>query len=87
MGCVDGISYGGKRSISRCAGIDVSAMANPMLEGAAYTYRKTCFSPRGRVKRFGRRGRRGNGEGFLKKPGLGLTTAEAAVFTAFMVGL
>lgn len=38
-----------------------------MAKTERYTHRKICFSPRGGRKRLGARGRRGTGEGVLKR--------------------
>lgn len=66
----------------RMVGVGARAVANWKESG---TYRKTCFSPRGGLKRFGRRGRRGRGEGFLKNPGLGRGRADPTVLTPFII--
>lgn len=53
------------------------------------SYKNTCFSPFGGLKRSAIRGRRGSGEGLRRRAGLGRTRGMAATLAAvvFMMAL
>lgn len=85
------------QSVGMCAcvnnfwvkGLGLAARCEGEEKGGRVSYKNTCFSPLGGLKRSAIRGRRGSGEGLRRRAGLGRTRGTAATLAAvvFMMAL